>query len=147
MRSIFIFLFLLATSCFAQTSTIDTALIRKTGADQYGMKKYVFVFLKPGPNKNIPKDSLSIIQKGHMDNIGRLAKEGLLVLAGPFMDAGPYRGIFILNVATVEEAEKLTSTDPAIKAGRLSAEFHPWYGSAALMEVNGMHDRLQTKKF
>jgi uncharacterized protein YciI len=82
-----------------------------------------------------------------MENIERMAKEGKLVVAGPFMDEGELRGIYVFNVKTVEEARALTSTDPAIKAGRLSMELHPWYGSAALMEVNDLHNRIQKKGF
>jgi hypothetical protein len=61
------------------------------------------------------------------------------------MDDGEMRGIYIFNVTTIEEAKKLTETDPAIQAGRLEMELHPWYGSAALMEVNNLHNRLQKK--
>jgi uncharacterized protein len=134
-------------SSFSQNTQPDTALIRKLGADEYGMKQYVMAFLKEGHRKDIPKDSLAIIQKGHMKNIERLANEGKLIIAGPFMDDTPLRGIFIFNVSSVEEAERLTKTDPAIKAGRLSLELHPWYGSASLIESYNIHKRLQTKAF
>jgi uncharacterized protein YciI len=81
-----------------------------------------------------------------MENIGRMAKEGKLVLAGPFLDDGQLRGIYIFNVETIAEAEALTNTDPAIKAGRLVMELHPWYGSAAVQEINGIHGRLMKSK-
>lgn len=45
-------------------------------------------------------------------------------------------------VETVEEAEALTNTDPAIKAGSLVMELLPWYGSAALMKVNDIHGQI-----
>ena len=46
--------------------------------------------------------------EGHMENINRLAKEGKLVVAGPFMkNDRNYRGIFIFNCKTVEEAQKI----------------------------------------
>jgi uncharacterized protein len=148
MKSIFTFTFTLFTlSLFSQTTQPDTALIRKLGADQYGMKQYVMAFLKEGPRKDIPKDSLAIIQKAHLANIGKLADQGKLIVAGPFMDDTPLRGIFIFNVSSVEEAERLTKTDPAVKAGRLSLELHPWYGSASLIESYKIHQRLQTKGF
>jgi hypothetical protein len=63
------------------------------------------------------------------------------------MDKGELRGIYIFNVETVEAARKLTETDPAVKAGRLEMELHPWYGSAALMEVNETHNKIQKKEF
>lgn len=82
-----------------------------------------------------------------MANINRMAEEGKLVTAGPFMDDGELRGIYIFNVATVEEAKALTETDPAVQAGRLVMELHPWYGSAALMEMNNLHKKLAKKQF
>ena len=56
------------------------------------------------------------------------------------------RGIYIFNVESVEEAKKLTETDPAIKAGSLVMELHPWYGSAALGLVNKYHDKISKEK-
>ena len=55
------------------------------------------------------------------------------------------KGIYIFNVETIEEAEALTNSDPAIKAGSLRMELKKWYGSAALLEVNQIHKTL-TKK-
>jgi uncharacterized protein YciI len=61
-----------------------------------------------------------------MANIRRLGDEGKLLVAGPFLDDGDLRGIFIFDVPTMEEAKNLCETDPAIKSGRLSYEIHPW---------------------
>lgn len=63
-----------------------------------------------------------------------------LALAGPFFGEGELRGIYIFDVTTVAAAKALTETDPAIKAGSLVMELVPWYGSAALMEVNQIHN-------
>ena len=109
------------------------------------MKVYVMAFLKKGPNRNQDSVEAARLQAAHMANIHRMAEEGSLVLAGPFMDDGDLRGIYVFNVSTVEEARALTATDPAVKAGRLAMELHPWYGSAALMEVNRIHNTLQQR--
>ena len=130
-----------------KTMAKDTALAAAIGADDYGMKQYVMAFLKKGPNRDRTPEEAAKLQKAHMDNIGRLATEGKLVLAGPFMDDGDIRGIYIFNVTTIEEAKKLTETDPAIQAGSLVMDLHPWYGSAALMKVNEIHSTLPTKEF
>jgi uncharacterized protein YciI len=66
------------------------------------------------------------IQKGHMANINRLAEMKKLIAAGPFGDNGRLRGIFVFRVASLEEAKALTATDPAVKAGRLAMDIHPW---------------------
>lgn len=125
----------------------DSVLASRLGADEYGMRKYVMAFLKAGPNRSQSKEEAAKLQKAHMDNIKRMAEEGKLIVAGPFINDGDIRGIYIFDVQTVEEAGALTATDPAIQAGRLIMELHPWYGSAALMEVNSLHNRLQKKKF
>lgn len=120
-------------------------LIEKYGADDYGMKHYVLAFLKRGPNRDQDSATAASIQRAHLDNIGRMAEKGQLVLAGPFLDDTEIRGIYIFNVESVLEAEKLTATDPAIQSGRLTMELHPWYGSAALMEVNTIHKKISKK--
>lgn len=123
----------------------DSALAAKLGSDAYGMKNYVLAFLKRGPNRNQDSTEAAALQKAHLQNIGRLADAGKLVVAGPFLDDQDIRGIYIFNVETVEEAKKLTETDPAIKAGRLVMELHPWYGSAAMIMINEWHKKLEKK--
>jgi uncharacterized protein YciI len=125
----------------------DSTLAAQLGADEYGMRKYVMAFLKAGPNRD--QDSITAVelQRAHMANINRMADEGKLAVAGPFLDGGELKGIYIFNVSTIEEAKALTETDPAIKAGRLVMELHPWYGSAATMMVNDWHKKVQKKAF
>lgn len=111
------------------------------------MKKYVMVFLKKGPNRSQDSITRSKLQKAHMNNIEKIAEDGYLVLAGPFLDNGEIRGIYIFNVETIEEAKKLTETDPLIKSGGLIMELHPWYGSAATQEIGKIHKTIQKIKF
>jgi uncharacterized protein YciI len=66
------------------------------------------------------------LQKAHMANIIRLAGLKKLVVAGPFGDNGQLRGIFVFKVASIAEARALTETDPAVQAGRLAIDIHPW---------------------
>ncbi len=136
-----------ATFCFSQATdsppAYDAALAAKVGADDYGMKKYVIAFLKSGKTKIEDEAKRNELQKAHMKNIQRLAAEGKLVVAGPFLDKQPIRGIYIFNVSSIEEAKQLTETDPSIQAGTLEMELHPWYGSAALMEVVRIHKTLE----
>lgn len=124
------------------TESFDEELARELGADDYGMRRYVMAFLKAGPNRDQDSTRAAELQRGHLDNISRLAEEGKLVLAGPFMDQEEVRGIFIFNVETIEEARELTNTDPAIQAGSLEMELRPWYGSAALVQVNSIHSKI-----
>jgi uncharacterized protein YciI len=127
-------------------SGFDAQAAGSFGANENGMRKYVIAFLKRGPNRPTDPKKAEELQAAHMKNINRMAGEGKLVLAGPFMEDGELRGIYIFSVATLAEAEALTNTDPAVKAGSLVMELKEWYGSAALMAVNGIHKRLTRGK-
>jgi len=122
----------------------DAKLAKRLGADEHGMKNYVLVIIKTGPNDATVKGKeRDEIFAGHMANIGRLADEGKLAVAGPFgkNDKG-FRGLFILNVADVEEAKQIAGTDPAIKAGVFVVDLIPWYGSASLMATPEIHKKI-----
>jgi uncharacterized protein YciI len=128
-------------------SKYDEKLAKSLNADEHGMKQYVFCILKTGSNTTATTEEKNEFFKGHMANIGKLAKEGKLVLAGPFMkNDRNYRGLYIFNVATIEEAKELVATDPAVKSNLLEAELTPWYGTAALMETLKIHEKITKNK-
>lgn len=126
-------------------SSYDSSLAKRVGADEYGMKRYVMAFLKAGTVTIRDSVQREEIQRKHLHNIKRLAAEGTLLLAGPFLDRQSLRGIFLFNVATVEEASTLAETDPAVQAGVLVFELHPPYGTAALMEIPRIHKTIERK--
>ena len=124
--------FAFAGSAQNSTDQYDPELAKKLGADERGMKNYVLVMLKTGPNNTTNKAYMDSCFAGHMSNMGRLVKEGKLVVAGPLgKNDKAYRGIFILSVP-FEEASAILQTDPAIHSGLLDYEAYRWYGSAAL---------------
>lgn len=136
--------FSLASAQDAKTNPkYDATLAAKVGADDFGMKNYIFVIRKSGDNKSEDKESRGKCFAGHLENIKRLADAKQLVVAGPFgKNDKDFRGLFILNVSTIADAEKLLSTDPAIKEGFLKPEMYPWYGSAALSEYLDASDKV-----
>lgn len=151
LRILWIALVFLASTAKAENPAKDTGstlydaeLAGRLGADEHGMKNYVLVILKTGPkDASITGKEREEIFAGHMANIDRLAKEKDLAVAGPFgkNDKG-FRGLFILNVTDVKEAEKLVYTDPAVKAGIFVVDLIPWYGSASLMATPEIHRKI-----
>jgi uncharacterized protein len=89
------------------------------------MTTYYLVLLSRGPNSG-PSPDAERIQAEHMKGIQSMAAEGKLVAAGPIVDGGALRGIFVLAVSSIEEAKALAAADPAVKAGRLAVDVHPW---------------------
>lgn len=140
-------LFLSCANLMAQ-QTYDPALAEKYNADDYGMKTYIIAFLKRGPEVDkYSSEERSEIQQNHMAYIQRITTAGKLILAGPFVNDQEFRGIFLFDVPTLEEAEALTSSDPAIQAGVLSMDLKVWYGSAALMSIPEQHAKIQKTAF
>ncbi len=125
----------------------DAALAQKLGADERGMRAYVLVILKTGPTRVPDGEQRTAMFAGHFANMERLVAEGKLVMAGPFSDdpAG-WRGLFLFAVADIEEAKQLTATDPVIVSGEMVAEYHAWYGSAGVMMLPEVHERVKRPK-
>jgi len=124
----------------------DSTLAKKLGADEYGMKSYILVILKTGPNTTTNKTFIDSCFGGHMSNMQTMVKQGKLIVAGPLgKNDKSYRGIFILNAKKVEEAKDLLQTDPAVKNKLLEAELYNWYGSAALTEYLQYAEKIQKK--
>ncbi|GAB3505220.1 YciI family protein [Pseudoxanthomonas daejeonensis] len=125
------------------TPAFDAGLARQTGADERGMRPYVLVVLKTGPQRMPDGEARDAMFAGHFANMERMATDGKLVLAGPFMeDPAGWRGLFVFAVDDIEAARALTATDPVIVNGDMVAEYHAWYGSAANMLVPDLHKRL-----
>ena len=125
----------------------DAELARTVGADERGMRSYVLVILKTGPNKVPAGPERDEMFKGHFANMNRLSAEGKLALAGPLDGVDGWRGLFVFAVSDIEEARKLVATDPVIIKGEMIAEYHQHYGSAALMLVRDAHEKIAKKRF
>jgi uncharacterized protein YciI len=137
----------LSAACQVENPKYDKLLADSLGGDEYGMKTYVLVILKTGPAKIDDQKLSDSLFKGHMENIGRLAASGKLIVAGPLVKNDKnYRGIFILNVKTIGEANALLKTDPTIREKLLEAEVYIWYGSAALPTYLPNHEKIEKKK-
>jgi uncharacterized protein YciI len=85
----------------------------------------MFVFLHLKADKaELPKEQVDKIMEGHMANIQKMAKEGKLLVAGPFEGGG---GIFIFNSSTANEVIQWLNDDPGVKAQRWNVEIQPYH--------------------
>jgi uncharacterized protein YciI len=116
----------------------------KPGADMMArMTTYYVAFLRRSPTWTAGGAGAEELMKGHMANMQRLAKEGKLVLAGPFLEQtgpGSLAGLFFLRAGSLAEAQNLVDTDPAVQAGRFTREIVPWLGPKVLARLPQMFD-------
>ena len=118
-----------ANTAPAELKTDPTATrIDNVNKPEKKIEQYWFVMLKTGPKQEPDSAKKARLFDGHMANIIRLYNEGILKVSGPFgKNDFRWRGIFIFDCKTKEEAEKFISNDPAIAAGLLAVDIAPWY--------------------
>lgn len=135
MKQLWIVLALIGTACGGATPREATAAA--AAEKKFSMRSYTFVLLKRGPAWT-PEETPETkkIFEGHMANIVAMGKAGKLVLAGPLDgpadDKAAYAGLFVLDVASEDEARALLAKDPAVSSGRLVPELRSWYGPAGI---------------
>lgn len=132
MKRIVLPLLLAAGLCAAFTTKTHQAPSTPVANDttpKYEMKQYWLVFLLKGTNRGQDSASAANLQAGHMANIGRLHREGKIIMAGPMGYDRDLRGIFIMDAKDSTEAASYVNTDPAVIAGRLRFEVHPWWAA------------------
>lgn len=118
--------------------TSFTLCQEKPAKPEFKIEKYWFVMIKTGPKTDLDSASKADLFKGHMANITRLYEEGILKVAGPFgKNDLTWRGIFILDCKTMEEAEKYVLTDPAVAAGLFAVDIVPWYTEPSRSFIHG----------
>lgn len=100
-----------------------------TGDTVWVMKRYFMVFYLAGEARDQDSATAANIQAGHLAHLDQMGKDGYLSIAGPFGDNTDMRGILIFNVASLEKVHELLDDDPAVVAGRLTYEVHPWWGA------------------
>ncbi len=129
MNRSFLLAALLVFACFACSTT----------AKDSGARGYTLVFLKTGPQSGkLSKEDNQAAFAGHFANMGRLAQEHKLVLAGPFGGTrhdNMLRGLFVLNSSKREEASAWASTDPTTQAGVFVLEYRDFSTDAPLEKM------------
>src|SRR5271170_4983398 len=105
---------------------IDASAIHPPATPE-GMEQYTLVLMKRGEKWNPDAPDFMDAMKQHGAYAQQMITQGNLAIAGPFPfnDQGELRGVGIFRVGA-EQTAKLLKDDPAIKAGLVKPELHPW---------------------
>lgn len=101
---------------------------RKDPGVKMTMAKHHMVLLKKGPNwsgEATPDNQK--LQLAHLWSIRRWMDSGKMTAAGPLVDAGDLRGVFVFDTESMDEARAWAEADPSVRAGHLVPEIHPWF--------------------
>src|SRR6056297_3666824 len=111
----------------ADSTAVPETFIYEWAGEEMTMQKYFIVFLKSGSERSQNPEEAARLQQEHLQYLGNLYEEGIIVLNGPTGDGGDIRGFSVYSTTTIEEAELLASSDPMVQAGRLEVEVKPWW--------------------
>ncbi len=121
-------LFIILLSLTVQAQKTDSTKVKPRPEDT--IEQYFFVLIKTGPKQDFDSAQKAKLFEGHMANINRLYYDGIIKAAGPFgKNDFKWRGIFVFDCKTKEEAEKIVQTDPAVAAGLFAVDISPWYSA------------------
>jgi uncharacterized protein len=105
---------------------IDPSAIHEPDSTQE-MQRYTLVLVMSGEKWNPDAPGFAEALKPHGAYLHQMMSQGKIALVGrfSFTDPGDLRGVVIYRLA-LEEAKKFAEDDPAVKAGLLRPEAHPW---------------------
>ena len=94
---------------------------------------------RPSDAPDYPDEELERIQREHMAYHDQLRASGDVVTNGP-VDGQPapsLRGLTFYRTGSLERSRELAEADPAVLAGRLSADIMTWYCPPGTMSLPG----------
>jgi len=118
-----------ATLLAALTCTFSSFAQQKP---EYDMGKMQMVFLRQSPEWKA-EDRAGQVGKEHQAYVESLVKDGKLALWGEMAGEGGLREIMVVKSESLEEAQQMAESLPAVKAGTLKADALSWYAAKNLI--------------
>jgi uncharacterized protein YciI len=122
-RSSFSWILLFSLIAFACLAFVQA----QTDPRRIRLPYFVVLLHRPAKAPQLSKEAAEKLQKEHMANILKMTADHKLVIAGSMLDDTALRDMFLLQAVSAAQAQEWADSDPAVKAGSLSAEVHgPW---------------------
>jgi uncharacterized protein YciI len=99
--------------------------------------QFQMALLRKGPKWSAEqtKETMQLHQE-HVAYVTSLLESGKAMIAGPLSDETDLRGLYIFRSQSADDAKAWAENDPAVKAGRLVAEMHPWWAEDVMKRAN-----------
>lgn len=100
---------------------------------EHKLVQFYMALFKKGPGWTAEQAAAtSAFHQKHIAYIRSYLESGKAMIAGPLSDAQDLRGVVIYRAASLEEARAWATGDPAVSAGHLVVEMHPWWSEDVL---------------
>jgi uncharacterized protein YciI len=107
-------------------SWINTAKI--VGGAVEEMTTFQLVFLKKNPDwKARSSTEVQSIEVAHQEFFDGLIQSDQVLVSGLVTDESDLRAIIVSSATTMQQAQSIVASDPAVKVGMLRAETYAWY--------------------
>ena len=123
-------MFVIACSFVATPLTVA----QKKEEPKFKLVQFHMALMKKGPKWTAEKDKEAA--RLHAPYVISLLESGKMRIAGHFTDDTDVRGVCIFQAGSAEEAKAWAEGDPAVKAGFLVAEMHPWWAEDIFKKAN-----------
>jgi uncharacterized protein YciI len=127
---------LILALCICLLAATPTAL-RQKSEPQFKLVQFYMALLKKGPKWSAEKTKeTEQLHEQHFAYVTSLLESGKAMIAGPLSDDAEIRGVFIFRAQSADEAKTWAENDPAVKAGHLISEMHPWWSEDVMKKPN-----------
>jgi uncharacterized protein YciI len=125
--------------CFATLLAVLTCTFSSSAPQkpEYDMGKMQMVFLRQSPEWKA-KDRAAQVGEEHRAYVESLAKDRKLALWGEVTGEGDLREIMVVKTESLEEAQQIAESCPAVKAGTLKADTLSWYAARNIIRTPQM---------
>jgi uncharacterized protein YciI len=103
---------------------------------QFKLVQFYMVLLKKGLHYDDQDAVAEQVHQGHFTYVLSLMDSGKAVVFGSLSDGGELINVCILRTKSADEAKSQAESDPAVKAGHLIAEIHPWWSEDVFKKQN-----------
>src|SRR5437588_2027429 len=118
----------LILSIFVLALLLVAPLAAQKQEPQHKMVQFQMAVFKKAPKWAATSDAEhGRIFQEHLANVISMHESGKMVIAGPFGDKTDLVGIFIMRATSAGEAKSWVDADPAVEAGLMLPEMHPWW--------------------
>ena len=109
------------------------------------MMQFQLALMKRGPKwSNEPSRERAEMRQRHVAHLRSMLEANKLMIAGSIRDDNELIEVQIFRTKSAEEATAWLNQDPAVAAGFLVHELHPWWSEDVMKKVTALPNKLTT---